>query len=554
MTSSHIRAAIYARVSSQRQAEEDTIASQIEALEQRVAADGLRLEADCHFIDDGYSGTTLERPALEQLRDQIAAGALDRLYVHCPDRLSRVFAQQLVLIDEFKRAGLDVIFLNRAISNSPEDQLLLQMQGAFAEFERTRILERSRRGRRYAAQRGCVSVLSGAPYGYRYIRKHEGGGQARYEIDDEAARVVVQIFTWVGLERCTLSEACRRLKSRQIPSPAGQPQWNRTSIWALLTNRAYIGQAEFGKWRSGPARPRLRPPRGKSAKPRRASAAYATAPAERTLIPVPALVDADLFAAAAEQLEENRRRARAQPRGARYLLQGLLVCAHCGYACHGRPTHYKTADGQRHDYAYYRCAGTDGHRFGGQHLCDNAPSRTELLEGAVWDDACALLADPQRLRREYERRRQTPAAGNRPQERLAKLAAKVRASIERLIDAYEEGVLHKTEFEPRLQAARQRLAQLEAEVTTAAQHEMEQADLQAALSQLETFAQQIGAGLQQADWQTRRSILRALIKEVKMGKEEIAIVYKVNPCPFEQSPERGTWQHCWGRRRRVGGL
>src|SRR5260221_5512 len=253
-----------------------------------------------------------------------------------------------------------------------------------------------------------------------------------------------------------------------------------------------MGQAEFGKRRTGPARPRLRPPRARSAKPRRASTVYATAPEERIIIPVPALVDADLFAAAAEQLEENRRRARAQPRGARYLLQGLLVCAHCGYACHGRPTYYHTADGQRRDHAYYRCAGSDGHRFGGQRLCDNSPSRTAELEEAVWTDACALLADPQRLQREYERRRQTSAPVNRPQERLGKLIAKVRAGIERLIDAYEGGLLHKTEFEPRLQAARQRLAQLEAEAATAAQQEIEQADLQAALNQLETFTQQIG--------------------------------------------------------------
>src|SRR5215470_9476616 len=148
------RAAIYARVSSERQAQEDTIASQVQALRARVAEEGLTLDEELCFLDDGYSGTTLVRPALERLRDLEAAGALDRLYVHSPDRLARKYAYQVLLVDELHRCGVELIFLNRALGQTPEDDLLLQVQGMVAEYERAKILERSRRGKRYAANRG----------------------------------------------------------------------------------------------------------------------------------------------------------------------------------------------------------------------------------------------------------------------------------------------------------------------------------------------------------------------------------------------------------------
>ena len=184
------RVAIYARVSDPN-APEGTIASQVAALEARLAQDGVRLEPECRFVDDGYTGATLVRPALERLRDAVAAGALDRLYVHCPDRLARHYAYQVLLIDEFRRAGVEVVFLNRAIGTSPEDDMLLQVQGMVAEYERAKIRERSRRGKRHAAAQGVISVLSGAPYGYHYVNRHAGGGAARYgdlSAADEASR------------------------------------------------------------------------------------------------------------------------------------------------------------------------------------------------------------------------------------------------------------------------------------------------------------------------------------------------------------------------------
>ncbi len=309
-----VRPALYARVSSEQQAEAGTIASQLEALRQRVRQDDLALEDELCFADDGYSGTTLLRPALERLRDVAAAGGIDRLYVYSPDRLSRKYAYQVLLLDELRRGGVEVVFLNSAIGDSPEQHLLLQVQGMLAEYERAQLMERCRRGKLHTARAGGANALAAAPYGYRYVRKADGGGVARFDVLLEEARVVRQIFEWVGCEHVSLAEVARRLQQQGIRTRTGQPRWDRSTLCDMLKNPAYIGTAVYGRTRVGPRRPRLRPPRGQPDQPRRPYSTYET-PSPGIVIPVPVLVSAELFAAVGEQLEENRRRNRRSARG-----------------------------------------------------------------------------------------------------------------------------------------------------------------------------------------------------------------------------------------------
>jgi site-specific DNA recombinase len=540
-----LRAGIYARVSSKQQAEANTIASQVEALKARVLADGSWLETELCFVDEGYSGGTLLRPALERLRDQAAAGAFDRLYVHSPDRLSRNYPYQVLLVEELQRHGVEIVFLNHDIGRSPEENLLLQVQGMMAEYERAKILERSRRGKRHAAKAGAVNVLGGAPYGYRYIGKYEGGGQARYEVVEAQAEVVRQIFTWVALDRCSIGQVCRQLQEREILSPRGKTYWDRTTVWGILKNSAYVGQARFGKTRVGPQRPRLRGQRGKPAQPRKDSSVYDTPAEDQIAIPVPAIVEEAVFAAVAEQLAENRQRRRERKCGGRYLLQGLLVCEKCGYAYYGKPLSVSSRKGKSREYAYYRCVGTDAYRFGGQRVCGNRQCRTDLVDQAVWQDVCALLSDPERVRREYESRsRGARKKAGRPAEQLARLTGSVRRGITRLIDAYQDGFLEREEFEPRIRAAKERLAKLETEAKAAADRESETRDVQVAIDRLESFASRIRDGLQEADWTTRREILRALVRKVEVGDDTIRIEYKVGPLPFDRGPDGAVSQDC----------
>ncbi len=210
MPTHDLRVGLYGRVSGDKQAKEDTIASQIEAILKRIADDALECDPNLRFVDDGWSGSILVRPDLERLRDQAAAGAIDRLYVLDPDRFSRKYAYQVLLLEELARCGVEVVFLRNPPGRGPEEALLVQVQGIIAEYERAKIMERCRRGKQHAARCGSVNVLSGAPYGYRYISKHEGGGQARYQVIAEEARVVQKIFEWVGQERSSIGEFADR--------------------------------------------------------------------------------------------------------------------------------------------------------------------------------------------------------------------------------------------------------------------------------------------------------------------------------------------------------
>ena len=548
MTTHHLRVAIYARVSSEQQAKEDTIASQLEALAQRLAADAVECDPELRFVDDGYTGSTLIRPGLERLRDQAAAGTIDRLYVLDPDRFSRKYAYQVLILEELTHCGVEVVFLCNPLGHDPAENLLIQVQGMIAEYERAKILERSRRGKQHAARRGSVNVLSGAPYGYRYIGKHEGDGEARYQVVANEARVVRKIFTWVGQDRCSIGEVCRRLKSEGVPTRTGKVAWDRSAVWGMLKNPAYKGTAAFGKTRSGPFKPqKLRPQRGRPEHPRRPVSRIDTALSDQVFIEVPAIVDEALFAAVQVQLEENRQRKRARLEKGRYLLQGLIVCRRCGYGCYGKPTSRASTKGPI-PYAYYRCTGSDAYRFGGQRLCWNKQVRTDLLDAAVWEDVRSLLSEPERIKVEYERRHQKRKPdGVREVDQVAKLIKQVKKSISRLIDAYEEGLLERSEFEPRISAARERLSRLEEERERKADEESRESELRLVIGQLEEFAKRVSEGLREPDWTTQREIIRALVKQVEIDEGEVRIVYRVSPSPFESGPQQGRLQHCWGR-------
>ena len=537
------RVALYARVSSDRQAQERTIDSQVSVLRERIEADGAVVDPALCFSDDGISGSILVRPALERLRDQVAAGAIDAVYVLSPDRLARRYAHQMVLIEELEACGVRVVFVNRPLGATAEDQLLLQVQGVVAEYERAKILERTRRGRIHAARRGQLSVLSQAPYGYRYVDKRTGGGMAAYEVVAEEADVVRQIFTWVAHDGLSLAEVCRRLEKRGVrPRRRSQKGWDRTTLWGMLKNPAYQGQAVYGKFRLGERRPRLRPGRGQPEIPKEPRSKYRQPASEQITIPVPALVDADLFAAVQERLEENRRRLRQLKRGARYLLQGLAVCGCCGYAICG-VGHIR----RQKSYAYYRCSGTNGGRVAGL-LCHNPSQHVEDLDAAVWNDVCALLSEPERLRQEFERRQQRPESECAAEsERLGRAMAKVKQGISRLIDAYADNLVERQEFEPRIRRLKERLGQLDNELKRLKQQVEQDHELRLVFSRLDDFADQIKAGLSSADWAKRREILRTLIKRVEVEKTTIRIVYKVPHSPFANAPHGGRLSHCWGR-------
>jgi site-specific DNA recombinase len=271
-------------------------------------------------------------------------------------------------------------------------------------------------------------------------------------------------------------------------------------------------------------------------------------------VPVPAIIDETLFRAAQERLGENRKRNRRPPQCVRYLLQGLLVCGKCGYAFCGQTTPHRNPGGGPPPYQYYLCTGSMFGRCDRERVCWNKSVRMEPLDAAVWEDVRDLLADPRRVEAEY--RRQEEASGRRSGagDSLDRSEQAARQRVARLVDAYEDGLLEKPEFEPRIARARERLAQLEREAETERRRRASEQELRDVSSQLERFGDRVRDGLQNADRPTRREIIRTLVKRVEIGESEVRVVYKVNPFPFAAGPERnrGRFQDCvrrgWVRR------
>jgi hypothetical protein len=268
-------------------------------------------------------------------------------------------------------------------------------------------------------------------------------------------------------------------------------------------------------------------------------------------VDLPALIESDLFAAAQEQLAENRQRNRQTRRGQRYLLQGLLVCRRCGYAYYGKAISLRAAKGKQRDYAYYRCCGSDAHRFGGQRLCANPQLRTDRADAAVWQEVQRLLQHPDMIAAEYERRlhqAQHPDP-DRPDLVTAEAQiAKLRRGIDRLIDGYAEGLIEKAEFEQRITGLRQRIKTWEQQAATLQDEAALRRTLSLIIGRLEDFAKQVRQRMDAPDWSLQRDLIRLLVKRVEVDHDEINVVFRVAPplASLPPGPGQGrSLQDCW---------
>ena len=436
---------------------------------------------------------------------------------------------------------MEVVFVNHSHDPTPEGQLLLQVQGIIAEYERAKIQERNRRGKMHAARTGAVSVMSGAPYGYRYIRRDPDGGAARYEVIPEEAEWVRRIFTWVCLEGCSLSEVCRRLDRAGVSTRHRRRGWCISTVAQMLANTAYIGTAMYGGTRMGPRRGDLRRPRRlKKGRTRSPYSIYKTDPSEQVPIPVPAIIDAHLFEGARQSLAANRRRQRVGVVGATVLLQGLLVCTRCGYAYHGCTSQLE----KKNPYRYYRCGGSSPSRVGADAVCKNRLLNMKKADEAVWEDVRGILLDPHRLAEEHHRRVSGPAPEDTPRAALwARRVTALRRGVARLIDAYQNGDISKEEFEPRIRGSRERLAQLEGMASAVEDRERCEEGLRLAIGRIEEFSKQVRERLDTCEFAVRRDIIRALVDRIEVDELAVRIVYKVAIGPFDRGPTWGSLQH-----------
>jgi site-specific DNA recombinase len=529
-------AAIYARVSSARQKKDETIVSQTAALRAYAEQHGLEVPPEWVFEDEGHSGATLIRPALERLRDLVAGVGVEVVLCYSPDRLARKFAYQALLIEEFTRAGTKVEFIKGPRGDTPEDQLMVQFQGMFAEYEKAQILERYRRGKAHRAKTGSINVLGGAPFGYRYVPKNTHTGAA-YEIIEHEAVLVTELFRRYADEGASIAELARWLSEQGVPTRTGKHRWDRSVIWGMLRNPAYAGRAVFGKTmviHEPAGLNRVARLQGRSTP--RASKTVDRPRQEWTEIAVPAILSEDTFDRVAHRLADNKRFASRNSKNPS-LLQGMAACSACGYGYYRAST--RTTNKKIY---YYRCLGSDDYRYQDGRVCDNKPVRADYLDTVVWDHITTLLSDPTLIHAEIDKRLHTARSSDptsRERARLDTALAKTTNGIAAMIEAFGEQLITIDELRARMPELRARETNLRNQLDAL---DTQLADRQAYLTlatDLEGFLSQLRRGAETSTTQQRRHVLRLLVKDVLIGPEKVTIRHRI---PMRQHTHNDT-QH-----------
>jgi site-specific DNA recombinase len=520
--------AAYARVSSDTQEKEQTIDSQLEALRRGAAERNLRLTEEFIFRDDGFSGARLDRPGLDRLRDALSEGTCTTLLVSAPDRLARHFAYQALLLEEFQRAGCEVIFLNHAFDASPEQQMLLQMQGVFAEYERALIQERTRRGRLFAARQGRVNWGGRPPYGYRCVRQTETAPQS-LEIDETEAAVVLRMYRWLVDEQLSSHAIQHRLIDGHVPTRAVNGQgWCQSTVIKILRNPLYKGEAWYNRTQRGDVR-----------RPRMASGMKDVRPGNgrgRILRPhddwipvaVPALVDADLWRMAQEQLARNRERARRHNTKHDYLLRGLLVCGHCGRRLVGT---WSTLGGR------YICSAR--YPRTAAWACDGRSVSAPRVEQQVWDYIRPLLSDPDLLRCHYQDSRGDPAIDSRDERervRLERQIAVATREVQRLIDAYQSGAIDLAELQERRQRSDEHTRFLRQRVADIERQRCDREQEIRLLQGLEAFCSSVRDALADPSFAVKQQVLQLVIDRIVIEDTRIVIKHVIPVEPVGLRP------------------
>ena len=519
-----MRAAIYARVSTEAQQTRGTIGSQLATLGERVTAEGHDLVAT--FCDEGYSGARLDRPGLDALRDQAEAGVFEVVWCLSPDRLARAYAYQVLVIDELARHDVRVIFADApAIDDDPQARLLTQVQGVIAEYERAKIAERNRRGKLWRARAGEVITWK-APYGYRRLPR-VGDIGAHLEIYQPEAVVVRRIFDDRVAGGHSVREIARRLNADGVVSPSGQAVWSTSSISNLLRNETYIGRLYYNQTEATPD-PR---PGGKSRQRPRPKQDWIA-------IAVPAVIDDTIFEAAAAVGGRNSYFSPRRAKPEAFLLRGLVRCGHCGIsvACHQRPAS-KTADSNWN--RYYYCRNHDPLRAGGEHRrCPERNIRADALDTFVFDQVRAALLQPEvLLAGEHAVAARTPMPDNEiVAQQLARLDRKTEAALaehRRLVDLYQADLIDLTDLRRRSGEIDQRHRSLENQRQSLIEQHQALTKNNQIRSRIAAFAERVAAAFDDLNFEQRQSLLRLVVEDVQVSGWNIQIRLRI---PLDQDP------------------
>ena len=519
-----LQVAVYIRVSTLNQAQTQTIEQQLQQLHRHIETQGWQLPAEYIYRDEGHSGASLNRPGLDKLRDAIRWGEIERLLITNPDRLARKYIHQMILLEEFARFGCQVEFLDRPMSDDPHDQLLLQIRGAVAEYERSLITDRMRRGRLAKYQAGALLPWTRPPYGLR-LAPDRPRDPAGVWVEESEAAIVREIYALYTQDDYSLLGLASHLQQQGVPTPSGKKIWSISTLRAILRQPAYLGQIYARRYRYRAARIR-RSATHPIGQPQQT--AEELPPEEWILVAnIPAIITQEAFDLAQAKLAQNQSFAKRNNKSHQYLLRALVSCGRCQAACIGRHA--------QNGPSYYVCSakGKPVHTRR-EEKCQSRFCPARQLDELVWQDLCYILTHPDSITQALER-----AHGGHwlPQELQARRAnlrqgqARLQQQLDRLTEAYLHEVIPLAEYqrrradlERRVEAFQQQDGQLNAQANR-------HTEITALVKSVEDFCQRIRAGLHQATFEQKRQLVELLIDRVIVNDGDVEIRYVIPTSP-----------------------
>lgn len=528
-----MKVALYARVSSQVQEKRGTIASQVEALRTHARVQGYTVVEEFVCLDDGVSGAILNRPGLDRLRDAAEAGQFDAVLVLSPDRLSRKYAYLILVLEEFERLGTKVLFLEQPPADDPHTALLIQIQGAVAEYQRAKSAEGFRRGKLHRARQGEI-FWGDVPFGYRQVPRRDGI-PAHVVVNETNAEIVRQVFRWHADEGLSLIQIAKRLTRSGAPTPRGGPIWGATTIHKMVHNEAYTGTLYYNRrcyLFSNQA-----PDKATGSTPR--TQVVQRPRSEWISVSIPAIIDRETFERSQRRHETNRQFSPRRLKEERWLLRRILRCGRCGRKCLCSQRAKRSPD--LAPYTYYTCS-NQGYRID-RPRCRPSHVRAEPLDALVWREVQLHLTNPELLLRAHGHLKASGMFDGDPlQEQLQAAQRRVKraeSERQRLLDAYQTGFVDRSEFQERTRKLSARIAELQGEVK-GLEEERERGLLgKNLLSRIEVFTRSVRDGLNRMGFHERQALVRTVLEEVVLDGQEIHLHFKIPLLPeaTDISPE-----------------
>ncbi|MCB8951281.1 MAG: recombinase family protein [Ardenticatenales bacterium] len=515
-----MKVAVYVRVSTVNQAQTQTIDQQLQRLCTHIEAQGWPLPDDRIFRDDGRSGASLNRPGLDKLRDAIRWGEVEQVFITDPDRLARKYVHQMILLEEFARFGCQVEFLDRPMSQDPHDQLLLQIRGAVAEYERTLITDRMRRGRLAKYQAGTLLPWTRPPYGYR-LNPDCPRDPAGVWVEEGEAAIVREIFALYTQENYSLQGVASYLQKQGVPTPSGKKIWSLCTLRAILRQPAYLGQVYARRYRYRPARVR----RSATHPIGRPHQSLAELPPEEWVLvgSIPALVSQEQFDLAEAKLAQNQSFAKRNNKSHAYLLRALVSCGQCQSSCLAR----KLKGGQ----TYYVCTAKSNPIH--SRKAEKCPSRfspAQQLDDLVWQDLCEVITHPESIVHALERAHGghwLPQELQARRENLRRGRVQVEQQLERLTEAYLNGIIPLAEYQRRRGDLQQRVDAFDRQENQLSAQVNRQLEVGGLVNHVEDFCQRIQTSLAQATFEQRRQLVELLVDRIIVNDGDVEIHYVI---------------------------